>query len=75
MPNQSQKNMTIVMKKIAEIKPYGNNPRHNESAVDAVASSIKEFGWKQPLVIDKDNVIVVGHTRYLSAKKLGLTET
>ena len=74
MPNQSQKNMTIVMKKIAEIKPYGNNPRHNESAVDAVASSIKEFGWKQPLVIDKDNVIVVGHTRYLSAKKLGLTE-
>ena len=74
MPNQSQKNMTIVMKKIAEIKPYDNNPRHNEAAVDAVASSIKEFGWKQPLVIDKDNVIVVGHTRYLSAKKLGLSE-
>jgi DNA modification methylase len=72
--NQSQKNMTIVMKNIAEIKPYENNPRHNETAIDAVASSIKEFGWKQPLVIDKDNVIVVGHTRWLAAKKLGLNE-
>ncbi len=74
MSNQSQKNMTIVMKNIAEIKPYENNPRHNESAIDAVASSIKEFGWKQPLVIDKGNVIVVGHTRWLAAKKLGLNE-
>ena len=74
MSNQSQKNMTIMMKNIAEIKPYENNPRHNESAIDAVASSIKEFGWKQPLVIDKDNVIVVGHTRWLAAKKLGLNE-
>ena len=74
MSNQSQKNMTIVMKNIAEIKPYENNPRHNGSAIDAVASSIKEFGWKQPLVIDKDNVIVVGHTRWLAAKKLGLSE-
>lgn len=74
MSNQSQKNMTIVMKNIAEIKPYENNPRHNETAIDAVASSIKEFGWKQPLVIDKDNVIVVGHTRWLAAKKLGLSE-
>lgn len=74
MSNQSQKNMTIVMKNIAEIKPYENNPRHNESAIDAVASSIKEFGWKQPLVIDKDSVIVVGHTRWLAAKKLGLSE-
>lgn len=74
MSNQSQKNMTIVMKNIAEIKPYENNPRHNESAIDAVASSIKEFGWKQSLVIDKDNVIVVGHTRWLAAKKLGLNE-
>ena len=74
MSNQSQKNMTIVMKNIVEIKPYENNPRHNESAIDAVASSIKEFGWKQPLVIDKDNVIVVGHTRWLAAKKLGLSD-
>ncbi len=74
MSNLSQKNMTIVMKNIAVIKPYENNPRHNESAIDAVASSIKEFGWKQPLVIDKDNVIVVGHTRWLAAKKLGLNE-
>ena len=74
MSNQPRKNMTIVMKKIAEIKPYRNNPRHNETAVDAVASSIREFGWKQPLVIDKDDVIVVGHTRWLAAKKLGMTE-
>lgn len=74
MSNQLQKNMTIVMKNIAEIKPYENNPRHNETAIDAVASSIKEFGWKQPLVIDKDNVIVVGHTRWYAAKKLGLSE-
>ena len=74
MSNQSQKNMTIVMKNIVEIKPYENNPRHNETAINAVASSIKEFGWKQPLVIDKDNVIVVGHTRWLAAKKLGLSD-
>ena len=75
MPNQSpRKNMTIVMKSVAEIRPYENNPRHNASAVDAVANSIREFGWKQPLVVDKDNVIVVGHTRFLAAKKLGMTE-
>lgn len=69
-----KKALTIVNKKIEDIKPYDNNPRHNEAAIDAVANSIKEFGWKQPLVIDKDNVIVVGHTRYQSAKKLGLSE-
>jgi DNA modification methylase len=54
--------------------PYINNPRKNDDAVDYVASSIKEFGFKQPIVLDKENVIVVGHTRYLAAKKLGLTE-
>lgn len=58
--------------KIDEIKPYENNPRNNDGAVEAVANSIKEFGWQQPIVVDKDMVIIVGHTRYLAAKKLGL---
>lgn len=57
--------------KIDEIKPYENNPRNNLDAVDATANSIKEFGWQQPIVVDKDMVIIVGHTRYLAAKKLG----
>lgn len=58
---------------IEEIKAYGNNPRKNDQAVDAVANSIKEFGWKQPLVIDpKTMEIVVGHTRWKAAKKLGM---
>lgn len=56
---------------IDEIKPYENNPRNNLDAVDATANSIKEFGWQQPIVVDKDMVIIVGHTRYLAAKKLG----
>ena len=59
---------------IDNIKPYPNNPRDNDSGVDAVASSIKEFGWQQPIVVDKDNVIIVGHTRYKAAKKLKLKE-
>ncbi len=54
--------------------PYARNPRHNEAAVDKVAASLKEFGWQQPIVIDKDNVIVAGHTRLLAAKRLNLTE-
>lgn len=57
---------------IDDIKPYENNPRDNDDAVDSVANSIKEFGWQQPIVVDKDNVIIVGHTRYKAAKKLGM---
>ena len=64
--------MQIVEKGIKDIKPYEKNPRKNDSAVDAVANSIKEFGFKVPVVIDKDNVIVCGHTRYKAAKKLGI---
>ena len=64
--------MNILEKKIDEIIPYANNPRNNESAVDAVAASIAEFEFKQPVVIDKNNVIVAGHTRLLAAKKLKL---
>ena len=66
--------LQVVMKPIEIIKAYENNPRVNDNAVDAVANSIKEFGFKNPIVIDKDNVIVCGHTRILAAKKLGLTE-
>lgn len=56
------------------IKPYQNNPRDNTNAIDGVAKSIKEFGWQQPIVVDKDNIIIVGHTRYQAAKKLNLKE-
>lgn len=58
-----------------DIIPYANNPRNNDGeAVDKVASSIKEFGFNVPLVIDKDNVIITGHTRYKAAKKLKIDE-
>lgn len=66
--------MKVKQMKISELKPYENNPRNNESAVDYVANSIKEFGFQVPIVVDKDNVIVAGHTRYKAAQKLGLTE-
>ncbi|MGM9908888.1 MAG: DNA modification methylase [Limosilactobacillus vaginalis] len=64
--------MQIQSMKIDEVKPYPNNPRNNDDGVEAVANSIKEFGWQQPIVVDKDNVIIVGHTRYKAAKKLGI---
>ena len=59
---------------ISALKPYENNPRLNDKAVDAVAKSIETFGFKAALIIDKENVIVCGHTRLKAAKKLGLTE-
>lgn len=59
---------------INDLIPYENNPRINDQAVDAVASSIKEFGFKVPIIIDKNNVIVAGHTRLKAAKKLGLDD-
>lgn len=54
------------------IKPYENNPRKNDEAVQYVIKSIQEFGFKVPIVIDKNNVIVTGHTRYKAAQELGL---
>ena len=63
-----------VIKNIDEIIPYINNPRDNEPAVDAVASSIKNFGFNQPIAIDSNNEIIAGHTRYKAAKKLDLKE-
>ena len=64
--------MQIIDKKLDEIRPYEKNPRNNNDAVKYVAKSIKEFGFKVPIVIDKDGVIVCGHTRYKAAKKLKL---
>lgn len=66
--------MQIVLKKVDDIRPYPNNPRKNDNAVDAVAASIAEFGFKQPIVIDSDGVVIAGHTRLKAAKKLGLKE-
>ena len=64
--------MQIIDKKIGEIKPYEKNPRKNDNAVDAVANSISQFGFKNPIVIGGNNVIICGHTRYKAAQKLGL---
>lgn len=64
--------MEIVMKNIVDIMPYENNPRHNEDAVKKVAESIKEFGFKVPIVIDENNVIITGHTRHKAAFLLGM---
>src|SRR5574344_2663891 len=66
--------MEIITRKLSEIKPYEKNPRKNDAAVEFVMNSIKEFGFKVPIVIDKDGVIVAGHTRYKASKKLKLTE-
>ena len=59
---------------INSIKPYKKNPRKNENAIPYVMESIKQFGFKNPVILDKDNVIVAGHTRIESAKRLGITE-
>ena len=66
--------MHVEMRKVTEIKLYPHNPRHNDHAVQAVATSIREFGFRQPLVLDEDSVIVVGSTRYKAARLLGLEE-
>lgn len=66
--------MEILYIKTNLLKPYEKNPRKNDGAVEYVANSIEEFGFKVPIVVDKNNVIVAGHTRYKAAKKLGLKE-
>lgn len=63
--------MNVEYWKINDVKPYENNPRINEDAVEATANSIKQFGWKQPIVVDKDGVIIVGHTRLKAAQAIG----
>lgn len=66
--------MEIKMIKVEEIKPYEKNPRMNDGAVKLVANSIKNFGFKVPIIIDKNGVIVAGHTRYKASQELGLKE-
>ncbi len=66
--------LNIELRPLAEIKPYEKNPRDNDTAVDAVAESIRRFGFRQPIVVDEAGVIVCGHTRWKAAQKLGLAE-
>src|SRR5262245_14841801 len=64
--------MEIALWPIAKLRPYPNNPRQNDDGVQAVANSLREFGFRQPIVVDADGVIVCGHTRYKAAQMLGL---
>lgn len=64
--------MNVIEKSINAVKPYEKNPRKNDTAVSAVANSIREFGFKVPIVIDKSGTIIAGHTRYKAALQLGL---
>ncbi len=66
--------MKIELWDLSRITPYDKNPRMNDGAVDAVVASIREFGWRQPIVVDTDGVIVCGHTRYKAAQKLGIQQ-
>jgi ParB-like chromosome segregation protein Spo0J len=67
--------MKIEIADINSIKPYENNPRKlSEKAIEKVAMSLKEYGFRQPIVVDKDRIIVVGHTRFRASKKLGFKE-
>jgi ParB-like chromosome segregation protein Spo0J len=66
--------MVIELRNINEITPYARNPRINDGAVEAVAASLKEFGFRQPIVVDGDGLIIVGHTRHKAALKLGLKQ-
>ena len=72
--NNMSKGVNVKMVPIGEVVPYDKNPRLNDKAVDAVASSIREFGFKVPIVVDGEGVVVSGHTRLKAAKSLGLTE-
>ena len=66
------KELQIIYKNISELNPYENNPRFNDEAVEYVANSIKQFGFKVPIIIDSSNIIVAGHTRLKAAKQLGM---
>lgn len=63
---------TTIQRDVSKITPYDRNPRKNDKAVDAVAASIQEFGFQQPIVVDSEGIIIVGHTRYKAAIQLGL---
>ena len=64
--------MEVIERDINSIRPYENNPRFNDEAVDFVANSLRDFDWQQPIVVDKDGVIIAGHTRWKAAKQLGM---
>src|SRR5687768_2069368 len=66
--------MHITSRPIGSLRPYENNPRQNDDAVAVVAESIRHFGFRQPIVVDGDGVIVIGHTRWRAAKQLGMAE-
>ena len=66
--------MNIIYLPISEIKPYEKNPRKNDNAVEGVANSIREFGFRNPIIVDSNNEIVAGHTRYKAAIELGMKE-
>lgn len=66
--------MQVEQIEITKLVPYENNPRRNNEAIQKVANSIRDFGWKNPIVVDKDFVIIAGHTRYEAAKTLGIEQ-
>jgi len=66
--------MHVELRDITTIRPYDKNPRINDGAVDAVATSLKQFGFRQPIVVDGEGVIICGHTRWKAAQKLGLAK-
>lgn len=68
------KDLRVKYVPIADVHPYEDNPRRNDGAVQAVANSLREFGWKQPIVVDADGTIVVGHTRYKAALAMEMDE-
>jgi ParB-like chromosome segregation protein Spo0J len=77
MPTQATlpASLTIALWPVDRVRPYDSNPRTiTQAAIDKVAASLTAFGWRQPLVVDADGVLIVGHTRLAAARKLGLTE-
>src|SRR5689334_12055215 len=64
--------MQIEMRSLDQIKPYPGNPRDIDGGVDAVANSLREFGWQQPIVVDEQGIVLAGHTRLKAARKLGM---
>jgi ParB-like chromosome segregation protein Spo0J len=70
--SEPENSMKIDEMPVERVIPHARNPRRIEAAVAKVASSIREFGWRQPIVVDRDMVIIVGHVRYEAAKRLGL---
>ncbi len=74
MPEPLNPTLSVEIRDLNSIRPYEKNPRLNDKAVDAVAASLKEFGFRQPVVVDSDGIIIAGHTRWKAAKKLGITK-